>query len=92
MINVSIFIVGFILGIFSLSLLIFLVVLHRPRYDSPTLYRRRNIDKQVPSGGYQPLAHTRMGPPPPPVHKLARDAEVGGIDYQWLGMTGSEQE
>lgn len=37
--------VGFILGIFSLSLLIFLVVLHRPRYESPTLNRRRNRDR-----------------------------------------------
>jgi hypothetical protein len=92
MINLGVLLVGFLLGVFSLSLLIFLVVLHRPRYESPTLNRRRNRDKQVPSGGYQPLAHTRMGPPPPPAHKPARDAEAGAVDYRFINLTGLEND
>jgi hypothetical protein len=60
MINLSLFLVGFILGIFSLSLLIFLVVLHRPRYEAPTLSRRRNRDR-VP----EVITPERESPPEP---------------------------
>jgi hypothetical protein len=45
MINLGVLLVGFILGIFALGLLIFLVILHRPRYEAPTLSRRRNRDR-----------------------------------------------
>jgi hypothetical protein len=39
--------VGFILGTFALALLLFLVVLHKPRVPAPTL-RRKNRDKPIP--------------------------------------------
>jgi hypothetical protein len=37
MINLGVLLVGFILGVFALGLLLFLVVLHKPRYSAPTL-------------------------------------------------------
>jgi hypothetical protein len=91
MINLGVLLVGFILGVFALGLLIFLVILHRPRYEAPTLSRRRNRDKVAPLGGYQPLPNTQMGPPPMPQCKPAKDAEVGGIEYRLMGATGLEE-
>ncbi|SDR37484.1 hypothetical protein SAMN05443245_5230 [Paraburkholderia fungorum] len=69
MINIGVLLVGFVLGVFALGLLVFLVVLHKPRPAAPTLRRRK--DKPV---------------------QIVPDAEVSGINYQWLGVTGSEQE
>jgi hypothetical protein len=46
MINLGVLLVGFILGVFALALLLFLVVLHKPRVSVPTL-RRRNRDRPV---------------------------------------------
>lgn len=40
-------IIGFILALFAMILLVFLVALHRPRYEAPTLNRRRNRDRPV---------------------------------------------
>jgi hypothetical protein len=88
MINLGVLLVGFILGIFSLGLLVFLVVLHKPRVSAPTL-RRKNRDKPLPVGGYQPLGHTPM--PPPPMPSPAREAEIGGIEYRFMGATGLEE-
>ncbi|NML34928.1 hypothetical protein [Paraburkholderia antibiotica] len=45
MINLGVLLVGFILGVFALGLLLFLVVLHKPRVSAPTLRRKR--DKPV---------------------------------------------
>jgi len=45
MINLSIFLVGFILGLFSILILAAIYLLHRPRYVAPTKYRREWRDK-----------------------------------------------
>lgn len=47
MIDIGAILVGFVLGVFALGLLVFLVVLHKPRPAAPTL-RRRNRDRPVP--------------------------------------------
>lgn len=69
--------VGFILGIFALGLLLFLVVLHKPRYSAPTL-RRKNRDR---------LPEVRNVPPMPE----CKPAREDGVNYQWLGVTGEER-
>jgi hypothetical protein len=60
MINLGVLLVGFILGIFALGLLIFLVILHRPRYEAPTLSRRRNRDRVA-----EVVTQERESPPEP---------------------------
>jgi hypothetical protein len=52
--------VGYILGVFSIALLGALIVLHRPRYEAPTLSRRRNRDR-VP----EVITPERESPPEP---------------------------
>lgn len=47
MINIGALLVGFVLGVFALGLLVFLVILHKPRPSAPTL-RRRNRERPVP--------------------------------------------
>jgi hypothetical protein len=72
-------IVGYILGVASMCGLVGLYLLHRPRYTAPT--RRRNRDRLPEVRNY----------PPMPVCKPARDAEVGGIEYRFMGATGLEE-
>jgi hypothetical protein len=74
-------IVGFALGIFSILILAALYLLHRPRYVAPTKYRRQWRDA---------LPEVRNEPPPMPVCKPAREAEIGGIEYRFMGQTGEE--
>jgi hypothetical protein len=61
--------------------LVGLYLLHRPRYVAPTMHNRKWRDR---------LPEVQHEPPPMPVCKTARE-EVG-VNYQWLGVTGSEQE
>jgi hypothetical protein len=71
MINLGLFIVGFILGIFALSMLLFLVVLHRPRYESPTLSGRRNRDRLPEVSNVPPMPEckpARNDLPPEPMY------------------------
>jgi hypothetical protein len=70
--------VGYALGVASMCGLVGLYLLHRPRYVAPTKHRR------------QSLPRVNRDPPPMPVCKVVR--EEGGVNYQWLGVTGSEQE
>jgi hypothetical protein len=75
--------VGFILGIFSLSLLIFLVILHRPRYEAPTLSRRRNRDRAL---------GTEFQSAPPAVRWEAKATDdERGVNYSFMGATGLEE-
>jgi hypothetical protein len=70
------------LGVFNCAVLAAVCLLHRPRYNAPTL-RRKNRDR---------LPEVRNAPPMP-VCKVARDAdfaEVGGIEYRFMGQTGEE--
>lgn len=76
---VSILIAGYLLGIFSVLILAALYLLHRPRYVAPTKHRR------------QGLQSVKQEPQPMPNCKVAKDAEVGGIRYEHLGMTGLEE-
>jgi hypothetical protein len=83
MINLGLFIVGFILGIFALSMLLFLVVLHRPRYESPTLSGRRNRDRS---------AGTEFQNVPPAVKWEAKATDdERGVNYSFMGATGLEE-
>jgi hypothetical protein len=94
-------IVGYILGVASMCGLVGLYLLHRPRYTAPT--RRRNRDRLPEVHNYpsmpvckpvrQPCIGCYGGDLPCVCgnRQTARDAEVG-ISYQWLGVTGSEQE
>lgn len=85
MIHLSLLLVGFLLGVFAVGILVVLMVAHRKPAPPPVLRRRANRDR-LPEVG---------NPPPMSVCKPAREAEVsevGGISYQWLGVTGSEQE
>ena len=68
------------LGVFNCAVLAAVYLLHRPRYVAPT--KRRNRGR---------LPEVRHEPPPMPVCKVAKDAEVGGIRYEHLGMTGLEE-
>jgi hypothetical protein len=68
------------LGVFNCAVFAAVCLLHRPRYVAPTMRRK------------QSLQSVKQEPPPMPVCKPARTEEVGGISYQWLGVTGSEQE
>lgn len=72
-------VVGYVLGVASMCALVGLYLLHRPRYVSPTKHRR------------QSLPPVRQEPPRMPQCKAAKDAEVGGIRYEHLGMTGLEE-
>jgi hypothetical protein len=64
------------LGVFNCAVFAAVYLLHRPRYVAPTL-RRANRDRPVPKV----------------VPDWANDKPVdAGIDYKWLGITGSEQE
>jgi hypothetical protein len=71
--------VGYALGVASMCGLVGLYLLHRPRYVAPTMRRHRDRLPEV------------HNVPPMPVCKPARDAEVGGIRYEHLGMTGLEE-
>lgn len=52
--------VGYILGVFSIGLLGALIVLHHPRYEAPTLSRRRNRDRVQ-----EVVTQERESPPEP---------------------------
>jgi hypothetical protein len=83
MINLGVLLVGFILGIFALGLLIFLVILHRPRYEAPTLSRRRNRDR---------AAGTEFQNVPPAVKWEAKATDdERGVNYSSMGATGLEE-
>lgn len=75
---------GFLLGV--LATLLYL--LRQPRPPVTMHERRKYRDRPERVGG---LPHTRMPPPPMPVCKPARDAEVGGIEYRFMGATGLEE-
>jgi hypothetical protein len=79
MTTLTIFLAGFSLATFAWGIFYALILLHRPRYTAPT--RRRNRDR---------LPEVR-NVPPMPVCKVARDAEVGGIEYRFMGATGLEE-
>jgi hypothetical protein len=87
MINLGVLLVGFILGVFALGLLIFLVILHRPRYEAPTLSRRRNRDKRKLfdelTEGMDELARQRKAA------ELEESEER--VRYQFMGATGLEE-
>jgi hypothetical protein len=68
--------VGYALGVASMCGLVGLYLLHRPRYVAPTMHNRKQ----------------RGNPAPEPVEIDEQRADMGGVDYKWLGMTGSEQE
>ena len=72
-------IVGYALGVASMCGLVGLYLLHRPRYVAPTMHRR------------QSLQSVKQEPQPMPDCKVAKDAEVGGIRYEHLGITGLEE-
>lgn len=48
MANVLLFLAGYMLGIGSCVVFIVLMFLHRPRYEAPTLHRRRYRDLPIP--------------------------------------------
>lgn len=74
-------VVGYALGVASMCGLVGLYLLHRPRYVAPTMHNR-NRDR---------LPEVRHEPPAMPVCKPAKDAEVGGIEYRFMGQTGYEE-
>lgn len=67
------------LGVFNCAVLAAVYLLHRPRYVAPTMHNRRG------------LPPVKQEPPTMPVCKVAKHAEVGGIRYEHLGMTGLEE-
>lgn len=73
--------VGFILGIFALGLLLFLVVLHKPRYSAPTLRRKREV---APGASFAKV---------PAVVKWEAKAtdDERGVNYSFMGATGLEE-
>lgn len=48
MANVLLLLAGYLLGIGSVVIFGALMVLHRPKYEAPTLHRRRYRDRPVP--------------------------------------------
>ncbi|MFM0141757.1 hypothetical protein [Paraburkholderia sp. RL18-085-BIA-A] len=79
------YIAAYLLGVLSFGAFMLVMLLRVHRTPPPVLRRRKNRDR---------LPEVR-NVPPMPVCKVAREAdfaEVGGISYQWLGVTGSEQE
>lgn len=75
--------VGYILGVFSIGLLGALIVLHRPRYEAPTLSRRRNRDR---------AAGTEFQDVPPAVKWEAKATDdERGVNYSFMGATGLEE-
>lgn len=81
MTNLIIFLAGFLLGIFACGVLAFLLAAHK--HPPPTL-RRRNRDRQIPERNL--FKELKEG-----VSELERMREEG-VRYEFLGMTGSEQE
>lgn len=73
-------IAAYLLGVISFGVFILVVLLRVHRTPPPTL-RRRNRDR---------LPEVR-NVPPMPVCRVADDAEIGGIRYEHLGMTGLEE-
>jgi hypothetical protein len=73
------YIAAYLLGLLSFG--VFMLVKLRHRTPPPTLHRRKNRDRL-------PEVHNV---PPMPVCKVARDAEVGGIEYRFMGATGLEE-
>lgn len=49
MIHLSLLLVGFLLGIFSVCALAALYLLHRPLYVAPTKYRRKPVPEVMPA-------------------------------------------
>jgi hypothetical protein len=82
--------VGCVLSAFALGLLCILLVLHRPA-TAPTFHHRRaNRDKPVPEV-QPPWERNLFSELKEGMQDLERRREEG-IDYKWLGVTGSEQE
>jgi hypothetical protein len=71
--------VGFALALFALSLLLFLVVLHKPRVSAPTLRRKRDV---APGTAYKKV---------PAVVKWEAKATEDGVRYEWINLTGEER-
>jgi hypothetical protein len=73
--------VGFILSTFALALLLFLVVLHKPRVSAPTLRRKRDV---APGTAYEKV---------PAVVKWEAKAtdDERGVNYSFMGATGLEE-
>jgi hypothetical protein len=81
MINLGVLLVGFILGVFALGLLLFLVVLHKPRYSGTTLRRKREVS---PGAAFEKV---------PAVVKWEAKAtdDERGVNYSFMGATGLEE-
>jgi hypothetical protein len=75
------YIAAYLLGVITFGAFMIVMLLRVHRTPPPTLHRRKNRDR---------LPEVR-NVPPMPVCKVARDPEVGAIDYQWINLTGEER-
>lgn len=69
-------IASYLLGALSFgAFMLWLLVKLHPKVTPPTLHRRANRDRLPEVGDVPPVP----------------SAEVGGIDYQWINLTGEER-